>query len=294
MNGDFSSLLTKLGTTKGQLFDPATGLAIPGNNLNLTKNGIDPGALAFIKLVVPPAQVIPGSSNNAVIAGTQRQSQNNYTGRIDQNIGSRDFIFFRYSGEEVDTTKPSNLTSLSSVVQVPAQQYGASWVHMLGAETSLQVQYARTHVEYNTGSSFGVPGVVSAYGVDPAFSSFIGGVTLMPTITVTGYFGGGESSNPASNLSSIHQYKATFSTVRGRHSLQAGGSWDQVNYTAEQRNATDTFSPSLTGGKVNGTATSGDGLAAFLLGYPASAQKRNISIPERPGGIASGYIQDSW
>ena len=30
LTGDFSSLLTTLGATKGQLFDPATGLAIPG------------------------------------------------------------------------------------------------------------------------------------------------------------------------------------------------------------------------------------------------------------------------
>jgi hypothetical protein len=294
LTGDFSGLLTTLGATKGQLFDPATGLAILNNNLNLTKNGIDAGALAFSKLVLPAAQVIAGSSNNAVTVGTKRQSQYNYTGRIDQTIGSRDFIFFRYSGDEVDTSTPATLKSLTSLVQVPTQQYGASWVHMFGPETSLQVQYSRAHVEYNTLSQFGIPGVVSAYGVDPAFSGFIGGVTLMPTLTVTGYFGGGESSNPAPSLSSIHQYKATYTTVKGRHSLQAGVSWDQVNYTAEQRNATDTFSPSLTAGKVNGTASSGDGLAAFLLGYPASAQKRNISITERPGGIASGYIQDSW
>ena len=296
LNGDYSALLTKLGPS-GQLFDPHTGKPFPNNQL-VDANGVselDPGAVAFARLVVPAASFIAASpSNNATNHGTNRQTQYNYSGRIDQTIGTSNFLFFRYSGDELDKVSPGNLTSLSTTVQVPSQDYGLSWVHSFGASSSLQVQYARAHVEYNTVQSFATPGVLGAYGVGSSLSSFNGGLNLVPTLNVSGYFSGGEASNPSPNLSSIHQYKATFSKTIGRHNVQLGGSWDQINYGAILRNATETFGALQTGGSLTSggkTITApGDASASFLLGFPNGATKRNINITERPGGIASIYL----
>lgn len=297
LNGDYSALLAQP-NGKGQLYNPQTGEPFPNNQL-VDANGmslLDPAAVAYAKAVLPAPIVIPGDpTHNAQNSGTTRTTQWNYSGRIDQNIGSKDFIFFRYSGQEIDSSSPSSLLHLFSQSELPSQQYGASWVHMFNPTTSLQVQYGRAHVEQNTAAKFDIKNVVGIYGVDPSLTSFIKGLTLMPNLNVSGYFSGGESSNPSANLSSVHQYKATFSKTLGSHQIQAGGSWDQINYGAILRNGTISFGAKQTSGvNAKGQASAGDASASFLLGYPNVANKRNINITERPGGIMSFYVQDSW
>ena len=218
----------------------------------------------------------------------------NYSGRIDQNIGTKDFIFFRYAGQEVDTSSPSSILHLFSSTQIPSQQYGASWVHIFSPTTSLQLQYGRAHVEDNTATSFNIPNVTAIYGLDPSLSTFIGGITQMANLNVSGYFSGGENASPAANLSNIHQYKATFNKVLGGHTMQFGGSWDQINYGETIRNGTISFGSVQTSGGSGANASPGDASASFLLGFPNDANKRNILITERPGGIMSFYAQDSW
>ena len=44
----------------------------------------------------------------------------------------------------------------------------------------------------------------------------------------------------------------------------------------------------------NVSGQSGFGLVDFLLDYPNSEAKRNVLLTERPGGIGSIYVQDSW
>ena len=307
LNGDYSALLTTLGPVKGQLYDPHNPSRPFPNNQLVDASGkslVDPGALAYAKLVVPAPIVIPTNpAFNGQNSGTSRQTQENYSGRIDQTIGTRDFFFFRYSGQELSKTSPSNLISLQSYTDIPSQQFGASWVHMFSPTASLQVQYSRAHVEDNTGASFGIGGVAGVYGLDPSLSTFIGGVVQSANLNVSNYFSGGESSNPSPNLSFDEQYKATFSKTLGRHQLQAGGSWDSINYGAQLRNGTLNFTPAQTVGcKIDpvkqtctlSTGSTGDSSASFLLGYPSGANKRNINISERPGGIMSFYAQDSW
>jgi hypothetical protein len=92
----------------------------------------------------------------------------------------------------------------------------------------------------------------------------------------------------------------------GNHQFQAGGGWDEVNYTAELRQGSVVFSGASTGnfsGNPNSpagissaqvSAQSGFGLADFLLDYPNSENKRNVLLTERPGGIGGAYVQDSW
>jgi hypothetical protein len=131
----------------------------------------------------------------------------------------------------------------------------------------------------------------------------------MPTISVSGGqngFSGGKNSSPAPNEANIHEWLGSVSRTIGRHSLQAGGGWAEINYGEIIRNGTVSFSGSQTanfsGNPVNAAAglttayknQTGDGIASFLLDEPTSATKRNVLLTERLGGIANMYIQDSW
>ena len=287
LNGDFSSAQT--GVTKGgtctagdtkveafpcQLYDPtiANNATTPrrpgylGNKIPISE--MNPYSLAFIKAVFGSATpiVIPGISpttDNFQITDPTRQLMYNYTGRIDQHIGTKDFIFFRYAGVQWYQTAPSTLPTLYGNTQIPAQQYGVSWLHVFNPTTSMQVQYARTHVEQNTLTQFNDHNLWQTYGCSADMcNSFVGGATVLVTQTVTGGFSGGEANSPSSNLSSIHEWSGNVMKTLGKHQLQAGGGWDQVNYTAELRQGTVTFSGRPPTGNFSGNPNSPAGITS--------------------------------
>ena len=297
-----------------QLYDPtiANNAATPnrpaylGNQIPVSE--ANPNALAFVKAIFTQAPItIPGiattTANQQIIAAT-RQATYNYTGRIDQHIGSKDFIFFRYAGFQYTTIGPSTIPTLFSTTEIPSQQYGVSWLHMFSPSTSMQLQYGRTHVEQDTVTQFSNHGLWQTYGCSADMcDSFVGGATVLVTQSVTGGFSGGEANSPSANLSSIHEWSGSVSKTIKNHQLQAGGGWDEVNYTAELRQGTVTFSGASTANftgnpsspvGVSPTSQPGFGLADFLLDYPNNENKRNVLLTERPGGIGSAYVQDSW
>jgi Carboxypeptidase regulatory-like domain len=326
LNGDFGSASTGVnkggtcfaGDTKAetyacQLYDPTVANtaknrpAFLGNQIPVSK--MNPYSLAFVNTVFAGVQpvVIPGilpTNSNYQITSPTQQPVYNYTGRIDQHIGSKDFIFFRYAGIQWSQTAPSSLPTLFSSTQIPAQQYGVNWLHVFNPTTSVQLQYGKTHVEDNVLTQFNAHNLWQTYGCSTDMcDSFVGGAAVLVTQTVTSGFNGGEVNSPTSNLSSIHEWSGSFMKTFGNHQVQAGGGWDEVNYTAELRQGSVTFSGASTanftgnpGSAAGASASSqaGFGLADFLLDYPNSVTKRNVLITERPGGIGSAYLQDSW
>jgi hypothetical protein len=301
-----------------QLYDPtiANNAATPsrpaylGNQVPVSE--FNKNSMAFINAVFGKngPVVIPGISptvKNFTITDPTRQTTYNYMGRIDQRIGNHDFIFFRYSGFDSTQTAPSTLPTLFSTTLNPAQQYGVSWNHVFNATTSMQVQYGRTHVENDTLTQFQNHNMWQTYGCSNSMcNEYVGNAALLPAQTVTNGFSGGEVNSPSTNLSSIHEWSGSVMKVIGNHSLQAGGSWDEVNYTAMLRQGTVNFTggsssnfPGNPGSPTGLTSTqvsaqSGFGLLDFLLDYPNNENKRNVLLTERPGGVGTIYVQDSW
>jgi hypothetical protein len=297
-----------------QLYDPtiANNASTPnrpaylGNQIPVSE--ANPFSLAFIKAIFTQAPIVipgfPSTQYNQLITDSSRQSTYNYSGRIDQHVGAKDFIFFRYAGFDNTATGPSTLPTLFTTTLIPSQQYGVSWLHLFNSSTSLQLQYGKTHVEDDVLTKFNNPDLWKLYGCSADMcDAFVGGAAVLVSQSVTGGFGGGEVNSPTSNLSSIHEWSGSVSKTIGKHSLQAGGGWDEVNYTAELRQGAVNFTgastanfsgnPSSPGG-VSPTSQPGFGLADFLLDYPNNENKRNVLLTERPGGIGSAYLQDSW
>lgn len=300
-----------------QLFDP-TG----NNNANSSRpayignqipaSELNPQSVAYINAIFPAPTTIPGypiTTYNVQVTTPTYYNTYNWMARLDEHIGTRDFIFARYNNWQEKSTG-SSFPHLYSISQLPAQQYGVNWLHVFSPSLSAQAQYGRTHVTYNSFAQFDSSAAVKAY--QPAASlaqDFIGNITLMPDLAVSGGqngFGAGENSSPAPNEANIHEWLGSISKTIGRHVLQAGGGWEQINYGETIRNDTSSFSGSQTanfsGNPINTTAglttayknQTGDGLASFLLDEPTSATKRNVLLTERPGGIGNIYVQDSW
>jgi hypothetical protein len=299
-----------------QLYDPTVGndAAVPyrpayvGNQVPVAEFNKD--ALAFINAVFGKngPVVIPGVSQyqyNYQITSPTRQTTYNYEGRIDQHLGTRDFIFFRYAGFEEDNTSPSTLPTLFSTLTIPSQQYGVSWNHVFSPTLNMQVQYDTSHVEDDTATTFTNHNMWQLYGCSADMcNSFVGGAAVLVSQGITGGFSGGEVNSPSSNLSSVHEWSGSILKVLGNHQIEGGGGWDEDNYTAELRQGAVNFTgastadfngnPKSTVPNSQATTQAGFGLLDFLLDYPNNENKRNVLLTERPGGVGSIYLQDSW
>lgn len=319
------SSATTVSAASCQLFDPkgtsgVDGFAGASGSANAISNRpgylgnqipaseLDARAVAYINAVFPAPTTVPGypiTTYNGQVTTPTVANTFNYMVRIDQHIGTRDFIFARYNNWQ-EKTKTNTFPHLYSYAQLPAQQYGVSWLHVFSPSLTMQVQYGRTHVVYNTYAAFDSSAAVKAYMPDPSLAqNFIGGITLMASLAVSGGnngFGAGESSSPAPNEANTHEWLGSVSKTIGHHVLQAGGGWEEINYGETIRNDTSTFNGSQTSNfKGNPgfnnpayASQTGDGLASFLLDEPTSATKRNVLLTERPGGIGNIYIQDAW
>lgn len=298
-----------------QLYDPTAGnfAATPyrpaylGNQIPVSE--VSPQSIAFINaLFTTPPTTIPGyptTTYNGQITTPNVLRSYNYTGRIDQHFGEKDFIFFRYSGFQYYNTAPGSVPHLLDLTELPAQEYGVNWTHVFSPTMSMQVQYAKSHVEDDVANTFNLSTPVwQTFGCSTTMcQDYVADASIMSTITITGGFSGGENISPTINLSSIHEWLGSVSKTIGRHQLQAGGGWDEANYTAILQNATVTYSGASTGNfagnpdSVAGSSTSsqsGFGLADFLLDYPNTVNRRNVTLTERPGGIADIFLQDSF
>jgi len=326
---DFSSASTGVsgGCTAGattaasgpcQLYDPTVGndAAVPyrtpylGNQVPVSE--FNPNAIAFINAVFGKHApfTIPGIAptvDNYQITDPTRQTTYNYTVRIDQHIGTRDFIFARYSNFQTAQIAPSSLPTLLSHSANPSQDYGVSWNHVFSPTLSVQVQYARSHISAAGATLFNNHSLWQTYGCSTDMcNDFVGGGALLVSQSVTNGFSGGESNSPSKNISSIHEWTGSIIKVMGNHQIQAGGGWDEDNYTAYIRQGSVSFTGASTANFPGnpdsatlpaGTSPSsqaGFGLVDFLLDYPNSENKRNVFLTERPGGIGSIYVQDSW
>ena len=91
------------------------------------------------------------ANNNAVDNTPFRQHQNEFTARIDQKLGAKDFLWFRYSALYYDTSGSGGIPGyVQTITDNPGQNYGASWVHTFSPGLILQAQYGRSHQETNS------------------------------------------------------------------------------------------------------------------------------------------------
>ena len=206
--------------------DPFPGNQIPANR-------IDNRLVSFAKSIRPPLINTGVANNNAIDNTPFRQHQNEYSARIDQNVGAKDFFWFRYSSIYYDTSGSGGLPGiLNSITDNPGQNYGASWVHTFSPGLIMQAQYGRAHQETNSFTSYNnlSASTISSLGFDPNFySNFIGNLSVVPAISINGYSGpipgAGRSLNP--NETNVHQWKANVG-CGDRLRLLSGSSRDAV------------------------------------------------------------------
>ncbi|AFL87472.1 hypothetical protein Terro_1157 [Terriglobus roseus DSM 18391] len=298
--GDFSE-------GKVAIYDPLT--YVGGTNKSFTtttgKNAIPTARITpfattlmkYIPLSNLPLDGVLNINYQAPIRSTIDSDQ--FVGRIDWNMTSRDQLYVAGGYSKTPTVTPSFMSSL----------YGA-----LNDQSAVNGFLEHTHVfspravnTFRAGYNRSVllSSVLGA-GSRPYFQEFglknlapLPSQWTPPTVSITSFFTAGNRYAPQGATQNRFQYADELNYQIGRHHIFLGGEFlrTQVdgNWTI-QNNGYYTFNATLTGQYVGGTRrASGSGWADVLLGYPSSAAgATGVSVGAFREWQVAGYAQDDW
>jgi len=275
-----------------------TGNQIPSDRINQQM-------VAWAQFVYPaagPCLKLESSgycAANYLLTTPTTQQQNEFNVRIDQNFGAKDSAWFRYSFINSTVDQSGGLPGLPTHHIIDARDWGGSYVHIFSPTRIAQVQFARATVVDDSTTRFtaSTAAIISAVGFSSSFVSGFAaahGGALLTGPNPSGYASGGESIDDTPKATDTDELRGTITEIRGSHEIKFGVGFDTVNFASPLAQigmgfgVTQTEDPEL-------STPSGDSLTSFLLDVPNSgASRRNVNEQERPGGLLSAFLQDSW
>jgi len=265
---------------------------------------LDPNMIAYATTVFPAANRTPTATSafNAVDTTKSIVRQDEFHARVDHQITANDNIFARWSQFRQPVTGSGGFAGLSHFQITNGYTVGVEYLHTFSSSALLEAHFGRVLVDISQGSSFSKAGSATgtSLGFSPSFASgFIGGVALIPNITINGFIGNidpsahGAAHTDQTQGTNIWQFGGNFTKTRGRHTLKIGTDFATNNANALYLNASEVFSSANTDNATL-TGTAGSSLASFLLGAANSFKRRNVKETEHGGWVDGVYIADAW
>lgn len=261
-------------------------------------NLINPQAVALAQFIYPAAgPAFNNGASNANDPTPLTQTQNEFTVRGDHTFGAKDFVWFRYSFINSVQGSSGGVPGLPSTLSTPARNWGGSYVHIFSPNFIMQAQVAKTTGQHNLTTLFSksTSSIISSVGFA---QSYVGdyqatGQSLIPNLQINGFSGGGEVIQNTPKATDSTEYKATVTKIVRNHELKFGGGYTTLGFESPIADSSVDFAANETASTPT-DATTGLGLASFLLNVPDNAQRRNVLESERPGGELGSFAQDSW
>jgi hypothetical protein len=297
-SGAFPDLATSKGSSgfpmvgdNGTTYPAGTPYSTIFSQGQIPSADLSPLALKLMNQYVP----LPNAASNGYTFNpSQTETDDQYITRIDQNFGAKDSIWGYWFWERQPTTEalPFNGADLPGFTETDGrhfQQYALSWTHTFSPTTMNEARFGFSR--FNIDSDFPqTPINPTTYGFtginpqNPAYAS-------LPVMAVTGYFtlGFGEYA-PQPRLEDTYQLIDNFSKIVGRHTLKAG-------FTTDRFQVYNPFSDLLSGFYQylgEGTFSTGDPGADFLLGLPDSYWQTNGSVIDARSREYYSYVQDEF
>ncbi len=281
--GDFGEL-----PANRRLNDLTTGQ--PFSNNVIPASRFDPVSAKLMSLY--PAPQSNNLANNFTYLSPQNQDVDRWDVRVDQNLGSQDNLFYRFSSQYVLVPDTPNLPAPAfggGNLDYYTQGYntGLGWNHVftpnLIGTARLGWNYAgfvrdnpTTALGRNFNQEFGIRGATVNY--DGMFSQ----------MSITGYRALGiGANNPVNRGSQNRQASGDLTWIHGRHTLKTGASY------LRSQNPVSNSNTAVGGYTFNG-AYSSDGAADFLLGLSSAwvwQAPLNVSMRTYNTGL---YLQDDY
>ncbi len=293
--GNFSSLGT-------QVFDPYTLVdgpnntriraPFPGNQIPASR--LDPAALKVFTLLPTPTS--SAANRNFAFNPSQTQQTDQFDVRLDQNVGTSDRFFFKYSFDNTNLLSPgllpvaanSGISNVGEYLSADGNQpatttplrnqsgtfnYVKVFTPTLINELRLGVVRWNQNIEplgnrFNTADAVGIPGV--------NINDKSGG---LPSLSITGFTVLGDNSTyPEVSRTTSFQYEDVVTWTKGSHTLKAGGVYVRHRFngfSAFPTRGDFAFNGQFT--RQIGTTTAATALSDYALGA-TSGINRNILV----------------
>ena len=269
-------------TSGTQLFHPNQPTN-PYLNNQIPKTTYDPAAVLFATNYLPPSPLPTGQ----VIYGIpSSQTFNEYNGRVDQVLGSKDHLFVRYYLFKYDNNPflPSNnyIATVSQAI-IYSQNAIIGETHVFSPSLLNDVRLSLSRVTNNAGPP---PNSISAADLGipvyqpPQFAKALDGMN------VTGYFAS-SSFPPSIMYRTAITLSDDVSWTKGRHNFAFGGALAHGQVLLR-----DAY---LYGGVFGFTAdNTGNALASFLLGSMRTFQQGAGEFKDNAAWYYTLYAQDNF
>ena len=306
--GDFTNLLN--GSNQQVLiYDPFSTQAngdrtpLPGNKI--APNQLDPVAVKL--LTYYPAPSSSGSqyahANNNPYPSIWRASFDQFVGRLDAVINSRNNVFFRYNENPFQEFRnitfgfdnPAEPTGNAPLLR-NGRNVTMDWTSTLSPTMTFDLRVGLNRWEEAGGSTIGAGYNAKDLGIDPNLVAQFTALQF-PTINLEGYQGMG-SSAVSPGTRDTYSVQPNFSKVWGKHFMKFGAEgrrYNRGNYGGGQPSGSWTFNKNWTQkNALRADATSGNALATMLMGIPTSAFVQKNIDPFYTHFYWAGFFQDDW
>ncbi len=313
-NGDFSSLLNAQGQ-QVTIYDPLTTQAnatrTPFAGNRIPANRISPiatNAFKFYPLPNSPGDG-PGHVNNYIYPSRWIGDMNQWIGRMDYVINSKNNLYFRYGQnpfseyrglvfiqDPFNDRNPAETTGNAPLIR-NGRNWTADWTSTISPNFTFNLRAGLARWEETTGSSFGTGFDQRTLGFSPSIVSQLDRPEF-PQINLGSYQGMGTSRLLNVATDDSYTIQPNFNLATGRHLLKFGAEGRRYNDNNNNPGLAAgfyTFNRSWTqANALRADAVSGNEIANFVLGYPSDAGvDRNINPAQRNHYFAF-FLQDDW
>ena len=254
----------------------------------------NPLAAALVKKFVPLPNCGTPTCTLYAFSPVTTLAANQFIGRFDQNLGSKDTLWFYAYANDQRTLNDIAFTAASlpgfGDKSAPfTKQFTSAWQHTFSSSmlNELRAGYTRLNFDTGTPQNLVTPSSVGFTNIFPQIPQGAG----YPRMTVTGYFNLGFTSNgPQPRKDQTYQLTDNLSWIKGKHSLKFGydGRKFQIwNPFGARNSGAFSFSDSA-------TYSTGDPGLNFLLGIPFSYNQQSGSVIIADAYEHYVYAQDQW
>jgi hypothetical protein len=288
--GDFSSITTPIVDPFAPGRTPFPGNIIPQNRLS-------PQAIKALQYM--PLPVVAGTfsangapANNYNVNVPNTNDGNQTIDRLDQSIGDRVRLFFRYAWQNTDLLNGNTNPNNGYNQPVKDRNYVIGYTHVFSPTIVNDVRFGRQYVSIDSVNFFATPDKANAgteIGI-PGFTTDINNSGL-PSLGTTGFMSIGGQNMASSNwyqTDKTYQFSDYLSWTRGAHNISAG-------YDTRRLITGRTANNNPRGGFTFNGQITGFAPADYMLGLPITVTTPGPLFPAEVGQYRHGFfLSDKW
>ena len=211
-------------TTRPDPAKPGQFLRDPFVNGIIPQSLIDPNMVALAKALYPAANATGVAGTNFSETSPVATDQNLYNIRLDQQIGTKNSLWFRFSHVDLPKSSLNPIGRAVSSDDWQAHTVGANWTHTFGPTMVMQAQFGRTWaIDYSNSSVPNVPAsVINGFSSDFACNFPGSRPCLLPSVGITAYTGTPGDTVSNQGASDIWSGQVNLSKLWGKHYFTFG------------------------------------------------------------------------